>query len=50
MKIAVCMIAGNEEAVIDRALDAAFSVTDTVIVVRAIGGQTPDPTLDIALQ
>jgi len=48
MKIAVCLIAGNEEPVIDRALDAAFSVTDTVVVVRAIGGQTPDPTLDIA--
>jgi tetratricopeptide (TPR) repeat protein len=48
MKIAVCLIAGNEEAVIDRALDSAFSVTDTVIVVRAIGGQTPDPTLDVA--
>jgi len=48
MKIAVCMIAGNEEPVIDRALDSAFSVTDTVIVVRAVGGQTPDPTLDVA--
>ena len=48
MKIAVCMIAGNEEAVIDRALDSAFSVTDTVIVVRAVGGQTPDSTLDVA--
>lgn len=48
MKIAVCLIAGNEEAVIDRALDSAFSVTDTVVVVRAIGGQTPDPTLDVA--
>lgn len=48
MKIAVCLIAGNEEPVIDRALDAAFSVSDTVIVVRAIGGQTPDPTLDVA--
>lgn len=50
MKIAVCLIAGNEEAVIDRALDSAFSVTDTVIVVRAIGGQKPDRTLDVARQ
>jgi glycosyltransferase involved in cell wall biosynthesis len=48
MKIAVCLIAGNEAGLIDRALDSAFSVTDTVIVVRAIGGQTPDPTLDVA--
>jgi glycosyltransferase involved in cell wall biosynthesis len=48
MKIAVCLIAGNEEAVIDRALDAAFSITDTVVVVRAVGGRAPDPTLDIA--
>lgn len=47
-KIAVCLIAGNEEPLIERALDAAFSVTDTVVVVRAIGGQTPDPTLAIA--
>ena len=48
MKIAVCLIAGNEAKLISRALDSAFSVTDTVIVVRAVGGQTPDPTLDVA--
>jgi glycosyltransferase involved in cell wall biosynthesis/regulator of extracellular matrix RemA (YlzA/DUF370 family) len=48
MKIAVCMIVGNESAHIKRALDSAFSVTDCVVVVRAIGGQTPDDTLDIA--
>jgi glycosyltransferase involved in cell wall biosynthesis len=50
MKIAVCLIAGNEAGLIDRALDSAFSVTDTVIVVRAVGGQTPDSTLDVARQ
>ena len=50
MKIAVCMIAGNEAGVIDRALKSAFSVTDTVVVVRATGGQTPDQTLDVARQ
>jgi glycosyltransferase involved in cell wall biosynthesis len=50
MKIAVCLIAGNEAGLIDRALDSAFSVTDTVVVVRAVGGQTPDPTLDVARQ
>ena len=48
MKIAVCMIVGNESAHIERALDSAFSVTDCVVVVRAIGGQTPDETLDVA--
>ena len=46
--LAVCLIAGNEERLINRALDAAFSVTPLVIVVRAIGGQKPDSTLDVA--
>jgi glycosyltransferase involved in cell wall biosynthesis len=50
MKIAVCLIAGNEAGLISRALDSAFSVTDTVVVVRAVGGQTPDSTLDVARQ
>lgn len=44
------MICGNEEAVIARALDSAFTVTDTVVVVRACGGQTPDQSLEIARQ
>jgi tetratricopeptide (TPR) repeat protein len=48
MKIAICMIAGNESAHIRRALDCAFTVTDLVVVVRAIGGQKPDDTMDIA--
>jgi tetratricopeptide (TPR) repeat protein len=48
--IAVCFIAGNEERLIDRALDAAFKVTPNVVVVRAIGGKTPDKTLAIAKQ
>jgi tetratricopeptide (TPR) repeat protein len=48
--LAICMIAGNEERLISRALDAAFSVTPHVVVVRAIGGQTPDQTLEIARQ
>lgn len=50
MKIAVCLIAGNEEELINRALDSAYTVTDTVVVVRAIGGQKPDSTLDVARQ
>ena len=48
--LAICLIAGNEERLISRALDAAFSVTPHVVVVRAIGGQTPDQTLEIARQ
>ena len=48
MKIAICMIAGNESEHIRRALDCAFTVTDLIVVVRAIGGQKPDETLDIA--
>jgi tetratricopeptide (TPR) repeat protein len=47
-KAAVCLICGNEEAIIGRALDSAFTVSDTVIVVRAIGGQKPDKSLQIA--
>jgi tetratricopeptide (TPR) repeat protein len=47
-KVAVCLICGNEEEIIGRALDGAFTVSDTVIVVRAIGGQTPDKSLQIA--
>lgn len=44
------MIAGNEEAVIARALDSALTITDTVVVVRACGGQKPDSSLEIARQ
>ena len=47
-KIAVCLIAGNEQALIDRALDHAFTITPIVVVVRACGGNTPDVTLDRA--
>jgi glycosyltransferase involved in cell wall biosynthesis len=49
-KVAVCLITGNEEAIIGRALDSAFTVSDTVIVVRACGGQKPDSSLEIARQ
>jgi hypothetical protein len=47
-KVAVCLICGNEQDIIGRALDSAFTVSDTVIVVRACGGQTPDSSLDVA--
>jgi glycosyltransferase involved in cell wall biosynthesis len=46
--IAVCLICGNEENLISRCLDSAFTVSDTVVVVRAIGSQPPDNTLTIA--
>jgi glycosyltransferase involved in cell wall biosynthesis len=47
-KIAVCLICGNEEDLISRCLDSALTVTDTVVVVRAIGSKTPDNSLRIA--
>jgi glycosyltransferase involved in cell wall biosynthesis len=47
-KVAVCLITGNEEQIIGRALDSAFTVSDTVIVVRAVGGAKPDSSLEIA--
>jgi len=47
-KVAVCLICGNEEGIMGRALDSALTVSDTVIVVRAIGGQKPDKSLQIA--
>jgi len=47
-KIAVCLIAGNEKALIGRALDSAFLVSDLVVVVQATGGAQPDGTMDVA--
>jgi tetratricopeptide (TPR) repeat protein len=49
-EVAVCLICGNEEAIIGRALDSAFTVSDIVVVVRAIGGAKPDSSLEIARQ
>jgi len=47
-KISLCVIAGNVEKQIGRFLDAFAPVADEVIVVRAIGSQEPDRTLEIA--
>jgi len=47
-KIHLGIIAGNEEAMIGRFLDSFQSHVDSVSVVRAIGNQSPDKTLDIA--
>lgn len=43
-KISLCMICGNEEAVILRCLDSAKDAFDELCLVRAIGEQTPDRT------
>jgi glycosyltransferase involved in cell wall biosynthesis len=47
-KISLCVIAGNVEQHIGRFLDHFQGVADEVIVVRAIGNQEPDKTLEIA--
>lgn len=47
-KISLCTIAGNAEKYIERFLDSFQPYFDEVIVVRAIGNQVPDRTLDIA--
>jgi hypothetical protein len=47
-KISLCVIAGNVEQHIGRFLDHFQGVADEVIVVRAIGNQDPDGTLEIA--
>lgn len=46
--IALCMIAGNEEALIERCLDAFAPAFDLLCLVQAIGSQEPDRTLDLA--
>jgi hypothetical protein len=47
-KIHLGIIVGNEEALIGRFLDSFQPHVDSVSVVRAIGTQQPDATLDIA--
>lgn len=48
MKISLAIIAGNVEHWMPRFLDSFQPLFDEIIVVRAIGNQTPDATLDIA--
>jgi hypothetical protein len=50
MKISLTCITGNCEADIVRFLDSFQPHFDEVIIVRAIGNQPPDKTLDIAQQ
>jgi hypothetical protein len=47
-KIHLGIIAGNEEAMIGRFLDSFLPHVDSVSVVRAIGNEPPDKTLDLA--
>ena len=46
--ISLCLIAGNVETFIERCLTSFKTLADEIIVVRAIGNQTPDRTLEIA--
>jgi len=47
-KLSLCIIAGNVEKYISRFLDSFEPLADEIIVVRAIGNQEPDQTLQIA--
>lgn len=46
--ISLCLITGNCEEYIERCLTSFAPIADEIIVVRAIGNQKPDRTLDIA--
>lgn len=46
--ISLCIIAGNVERYIDRFIDSFRPLVDEIIVVRAIGDQNPDRTLNRA--
>jgi glycosyltransferase involved in cell wall biosynthesis len=48
--ISLCLIVGNVEEYIERCLSSFAPIADEICVVRAIGNQTPDATLDIAAQ
>lgn len=48
MKISLAIIAGNVEHWMPRFLDSFSPLFDEIIVVRAIGAQPPDASLDIA--
>ena len=48
MKLSLCVIAGNVEGIMPRFLEQFQPLADEVIVVRAIGNQEADKTLEIA--
>lgn len=47
-KISLCMIVGNVSEYIERCLNSFLPIADEVVIVRAIGNQTPDDTEAIA--
>lgn len=48
MRISLCVICGNEAAIIERFLDSFAPAFDELCLARAIGNQTPDATHDLA--
>src|SRR5262245_43199080 len=47
-RISLCLICGNTSAYIERCLKSFLPMADEVCVVRAIGKQEPDATMDLA--
>lgn len=47
-KISLCLIVGNVEEYIERCLTSFLPIADEICMVRAIGNQKPDRTLEIA--
>ena len=48
MKLSLCVIAGNVEKYITRFIESFQPIADEICIVRAIGDQDPDKTLEIA--
>lgn len=48
MKISLCMICGNEAAILPRCLESAKAAFDELCLVRAVGSLDPDETVDRA--
>ena len=46
--ISLCLIVGNVEEYIERCLTSFAPVADEIVIVRAIGNQPPDKTIDLA--
>ena len=47
-KISLCVIAGNVERHIERFIDSFLPLVDEICIVRAIGNQKPDSTMELA--
>ena len=48
IRLSLSVITGNCERYVERFLDAFQPLVDEVVMVRAIGNQKPDKTLEIA--